>query len=110
MSWMTTKGELNVQDASIQEVQGLSQPNRELLKQRGAIGEPANRLREASKKVTTMASVVSKLKTSSDITKEDPVLTSIVSAQQLEQLVNRVKDPKLRDMLAVCFKDIHEYM
>jgi WD40 repeat protein len=61
LSWMLTKGGLDVKDASIQDVQGLSQLNKRLLKQRGAVGEPVHRLREASKAVATMASVVSKL-------------------------------------------------
>ncbi|KAF9348693.1 hypothetical protein BGX34_002290, partial [Mortierella sp. NVP85] len=46
-------------------VQGLSDLSKRLLKQRGATGEPGVRLREASKKVMRMTSVVSKLKSSS---------------------------------------------
>jgi hypothetical protein len=40
----------------------LSQLNKQLLRQRGAIGEPEYLLHEAGKKVATMASVVSRLK------------------------------------------------
>ncbi|KAK3817618.1 MAG: WD40-repeat-containing domain protein [Benniella sp.] len=35
--WRTTKGELSVMDAAIHDVEGLSQLNRQLLKQRGAV-------------------------------------------------------------------------
>jgi len=57
-----TNGMLTVTDASIEDVQGLSGLNKELLRQRGAIGEPENLLHGASKKIAVMASVVSKLK------------------------------------------------
>ncbi|KAG0199615.1 hypothetical protein BGX31_004259, partial [Mortierella sp. GBA43] len=49
-------------DATIQDVRGLSQVNEQLLKQRGALGEPLHRLREASKKLTSMASALFKFK------------------------------------------------
>jgi len=62
LRWGATNGMLNVTDASIENVRGLSQLNKQLLKQRGAIGEPEDLLHEAGKKVATMASVVSKLK------------------------------------------------
>jgi hypothetical protein len=51
-----------VEDARTKDVVGLSHLNQKLLKQRGAVGEPVNRLREAGKKVATMGSVISKLK------------------------------------------------
>jgi len=68
LCWCTMKSTtaLNVKDATIEGVQGLSQVNRQLLRQRGALGEPVSRLREASKRVMNMASVVSKLKLLSD--------------------------------------------
>ncbi|KAK3810142.1 MAG: WD40-repeat-containing domain protein [Benniella sp.] len=62
LCWGATNGMLTVTDASIEDVRGLSQPNRQLLKQRGAIGEPERLLHEAGKKVATMASVVSTLR------------------------------------------------
>jgi len=65
MRWRSTNGQLGLEDACVQGVQGLSDLNRRLLKQRGATGEPNLRLREASKKVMSMASVVSNLKSSS---------------------------------------------
>ncbi|KAF9933640.1 hypothetical protein BGZ65_004041 [Modicella reniformis] len=49
-------------------VEGLSQVNKQLLKQRGTVGEPAPvaRLHDVGKKVVRMASVISKFKSSSD--------------------------------------------
>jgi len=89
--WMITKGELDACDATIQDVHGLSQLDSQLLKQRGAVGEPAHRLRDASKKLMTMASVVSKLKPSSDGTKEDPTFSS-TSVDQLEKYLDQATD------------------
>jgi hypothetical protein len=63
--WSATKGALIMAGASIQDVRGLSSLNKQLLKQRGAIGEPEHLLREKSKRLMTMASVVSNLKHSS---------------------------------------------
>jgi WD40 repeat protein len=60
--WRTVNGELVLTDTLIQGVRGLSQLNKQLLKQRGAKGEPYDQLREASTKVMQMASVVSALK------------------------------------------------
>ncbi|KAF9347170.1 hypothetical protein BGX34_003341, partial [Mortierella sp. NVP85] len=64
MRWRSTNGQLTVEDACVKDVQGLNDLNKRLLKQRGATGEPSVRLREASKNVMRMASVVSKLKSS----------------------------------------------
>ncbi|KAK3807646.1 MAG: WD40-repeat-containing domain protein [Benniella sp.] len=60
--WRAVNGELNVTDTLVQDVRGLSRLNKQLLEQRGAVGEPFVRLRETSKKVTSMLSVVSALK------------------------------------------------
>jgi len=68
MRWGSTNGQLVVHDTCVQDVQGLSNLNRRLLKQRGATGEPNTQLRGASKNVMSMASVVSKLKSSSSNT------------------------------------------
>jgi len=64
MRWGLTNSQLVLEDTCVQDVQGLSDLNRRLLKQRGATGEPNLRLRDASKKVMSMASVVSILKSS----------------------------------------------
>jgi len=86
LKWMTTNGELDMKDAIIQDVQGLSQLNRKLLKQRGAVGDPAHTLREAGKKVAAMASVVSKLRITPDTAAaESPAITSSALTKDLEQ-------------------------
>jgi len=58
----TTNGRLTVTGASTDDVRGLSQLNKKLLKQRGAVGEPENLFHEMGKKVGSMTSVVSELK------------------------------------------------
>jgi len=68
MCWRSTNGQFTVEDACVQDVKGLSDLSKRLLKQRGTTGEPSVHLREASKKVMTMASVVSNLKSSSSNT------------------------------------------
>ena len=47
LHWTTTKGELNVQGATIRDVQGLSQLNKQLLVQRGVAGESTQGLHDA---------------------------------------------------------------
>jgi uncharacterized protein with WD repeat len=129
LKWKTTNGELDVKDADIHDVRGLSQLNRKLLKQRGAVGEPAHRLREAGKKVATMVSVVSKLKSPSDGTVEVPTFTNSDLAKELEQTFEQkyqqtkesleqtkesleqkfqqTKDSLFKDVMAVVEKNIH---
>jgi uncharacterized protein YceH (UPF0502 family) len=85
----TTNGELDMKDANIQDVTGLSQLNRKLLAQRGAVGEPSHLLREASKKVTTMASVISGLKIPSDNAVENSSFTNSSLIKELEQTVEQ---------------------
>jgi hypothetical protein len=63
LRWRTTNGGLNLKDAVIQDVRGLSQLNHRLLKQRGAVGEPLDRLRDATKKITKLASALSMFRT-----------------------------------------------
>jgi len=77
MCWGATNGLLTVTDASMQDVRGLSRLNKELLKQRGAIGEPQDLLHETSKKVATMASVVSELKKSSNGVVQESASTTL---------------------------------
>ena len=62
LRWRSISGELNLADMTIQDVRGLSQVNKQLLKQRGALGEPFDRLREAGQSVLSMASVIAALK------------------------------------------------
>ncbi|KAK3810920.1 MAG: WD40-repeat-containing domain protein [Benniella sp.] len=107
LRWKTTNDKLDTRDVTIQDVLGLSQLNRKLLKQRGAVGEPADLLREATKKVATMVSVVSKLKVPSlSTTVEDPALKVCGLLRQLEELLEQIKDPVMRDLVAVLVKNI----
>jgi WD40 repeat protein len=109
--WTTMRGALNVTDATIQGVQGLSQLNKQLLVQRGTVGEPFHRLREANKSAT-MASVVSKLKILSDITVEDPLSTGSLLVSQLERWLEERKDTLSQDvvdMMASFIKIIHRH-
>jgi hypothetical protein len=62
LRWGATHGALVVTGASMHSARGLSKPNKQLMRQRGAIGEPESALYEAGKKVATMVSVISRLK------------------------------------------------
>jgi WD40 repeat protein len=106
LRWMPAMGVLDVMGATIQDVQGLGQLSKQLLKQRGAIGEPINRLREAGKKVAAMASVVSRLKALSNTTAGDIATIAGASTEPLEQRLERAKDPLFRDIVAAIVKNI----
>ncbi|KAF9345673.1 hypothetical protein BGX34_004554, partial [Mortierella sp. NVP85] len=90
--WRPVKGELVVKDASIQGVNGLSQADEQLLKQRGAVGVPLVRLHEATKKVIGMASVVSTLKKASGKSSQDPPSSYSPSIEQPGQQEGREID------------------
>ncbi|KAF9365592.1 hypothetical protein BGX34_009315 [Mortierella sp. NVP85] len=77
LHWTIAKGELNVLNATIQDVQGLSLINKQLLVRCGAVGEPAHHLRDPSKRLAVMASVSDK--------------TPNASVEQLEQELRRYK-------------------
>ncbi|KAK3823459.1 MAG: WD40-repeat-containing domain protein [Benniella sp.] len=79
--WSATNGTLTMAGASVHGVHGLSAINKGLLKQRGAVGEPETLLRDASKKVVVMTSVVSKLKESSGTGTALPSIASTLSEQ-----------------------------
>jgi len=89
LKWRTTNGELYMKDATIQDVQGLSQLSRKLLTQRGAVGEPAHLLREASKKVTSMVSVISGLKAPLDNAVESSSFANSTLIKGLEKTIER---------------------
>jgi len=74
LCWSSAVGSFSVRGALVQDVRGLSQLNKQLLKQRGAVGEPFVPLREAGKKLIGMTSVVSALKNMSCETVQDPPL------------------------------------
>jgi hypothetical protein len=46
MCWNAANGKFTVSGTSIQDVRGLTEFDKQLLKQRGAIGEPENLMRE----------------------------------------------------------------
>ena len=92
LRWGSMNGELGVGGASIQGVRGLSQLNEQLLKQRGALGEPYVRLREANKKLISMASVVSTLKRTPSKLVQDPAPPACPSVEQSEHKEEENKD------------------
>jgi len=92
MRWKQTKGELTVKDASMQDVRGLSQANRKLLEQRGAVGKPTPHFREASKKVLDMASVVSSFKSLSGGMVGGSSSATNTFVERSEQQVGQVKE------------------
>ncbi|KAK3816653.1 MAG: hypothetical protein J3Q66DRAFT_441040 [Benniella sp.] len=104
---MATNGMLDVKDATMRDVQGLSPLNRQLLKQRGAVGEPMQRLQGTSTNEVIMVSVVSNLEaTSSDTAAGNSTLRGIGSLEQLEDLLEQAEDPFYRDMMAFIVKNI----
>jgi len=50
LQWSSTNGSLDITGASIQDVRGLNPVNKQLLMQRGAVGEPQALVHEASKR------------------------------------------------------------
>ncbi|KAG0203449.1 WD repeat-containing protein 26 [Mortierella sp. GBA43] len=62
LRWTGSSGTLNLTNTSIQDVKGLSHVNKQLFKQRGATGEPANLFRDASKSMIRMGSILSNMK------------------------------------------------
>jgi WD40 repeat protein len=86
LQWSASNGALTVTGASIRGARGLSQPNKKLLKQRGVVGEPEHLFQETSKKIITMASVVSKLKEPSGGSAEDSISPDCLALEQPDQL------------------------
>jgi hypothetical protein len=62
LRWSSMTNVLAMTGAIVHGVQGLSYPHKQLLDQRGVVGEPVHRLREAVKKVASLTSVVSRFK------------------------------------------------
>jgi hypothetical protein len=65
MHWRTANGDLDVKDTSVQDVQGLSSLNERILRQRGAVGEPAQPS-EADQMEVAMSPEASGLEDTSD--------------------------------------------
>ncbi|KAF9363143.1 Mitochondrial distribution and morphology protein 35 [Mortierella sp. NVP85] len=74
------------------DAQGLSQLNKQLLMQRGAVGEPVQRLRETSKSLAIMASVVSKLKAPLGRTEREPVPAANVLTELPKERAKQVEN------------------
>ena len=86
LCWSATNGSLTVTGASIQNARGLTSLNKQLLKQRGVVGEPGHLFREASNRLITMASVVSRARESSERVVLDTFLTTTnISDEQPQQ-------------------------
>jgi WD40 repeat protein len=82
--WINASGQLEVTGATIQDVRGMSQLNKQLLKQRGAQGDPELLFPETSKKVVAVASALSKLGQSVERTNEQdqtPPMTELPKEQ-----------------------------
>jgi hypothetical protein len=94
-----TNGQLTLEGACVQDVQGLNNLDKRFLKQRGATGEPSVRLREASKKVMRMTSVVSKLKSSSgtDALHLSPASTATSFMRHSGEPTEQARDPETCD-------------
>jgi hypothetical protein len=107
--WRTTKGELTVKKANVQDVKGLSPLDTRLLKQRGCIGEPMSRLREAGKKLTDMASVISNLRTPVGTAVDSHTLDPGATDGQLSQWVEQTNDLMVQSILAKFAQDIKGY-
>ncbi|KAK3807796.1 MAG: WD40-repeat-containing domain protein [Benniella sp.] len=90
LCWSSRAFGLTATNASVQDVHGLSLANKQLLKQLGAIGEPAVRLREATKKLIGVMSLASKLKQPSVKTIASPTPSTVAPAiEQSEQVVDK---------------------
>jgi len=86
LQWRASNGALAVTGASIQGVRGLTRINKQLLKQRGAVGDHEHLLREASIKST-------KLKEITEGTTEDTSPVANPPADQLKQLNQQAERP-----------------
>ena len=69
----------------MQDVRGLTSLNKQLLKQRGIKGEPANQFHEASKTLITMASVAD------EVTPDSLPITNISDEQPQQQAEQQVE-------------------
>jgi hypothetical protein len=105
MLWITTNGELAVRGSNFQGTNGLNKLNTRLLMQRGAIGEPNDILQEATKKLASMASVISKMKTpavaaaSRNAPALDPSTFMEQLKHQLKQRAEETQDPLVQSVI-----------
>jgi len=90
LQWSASNGGLAVAGATIQGARGLTALNKQLLKQRGAIGEPEQLSRETSKKLISTALVVSKFKKTSEGTVENSSPVADTPVEQPKLPVHRL--------------------
>jgi hypothetical protein len=102
---MHTRAELDVKGVTIQGGQGLSQLDKRLLMQRGAVTELVNRLREIRKKFAVMTSVVSKVPSENVVEESDMTVSEMAGKSQ--QQAEQVKDPLLHSILSGFVKGIN---
>jgi WD40 repeat protein len=81
LRWGTMTNALTITDATIQDVQGLSHLNKQLLKQRGAVGEPDRGVYDGNKELTGMALAVSELKTTPNSTTDEGAMPAGISIE-----------------------------
>jgi WD40 repeat protein len=100
---------LDVAGSKIQDVRGLISLNERLLKQRGAVGEPINRQGEAVKKLTSMASAMSKFKAPTDRAVDYPSAATKVSMEDLALKLEQAKDHlrNIEGMMTTFARDTH---
>lgn len=84
LHWRFMNNTLAVTGAMLQDAQGLSQLNIQLLKQRGAMDVPVLTIRDSGRKMTSMVSVASKPQTQAGKLGEDlfPVANPMEHSEQ----------------------------
>ncbi|KAK3809339.1 MAG: WD40-repeat-containing domain protein [Benniella sp.] len=99
LQWSASNGALTMTGTSIQGARGLTAPNKQLLQQRGAIGEPEHLFRETNDKLITRAVVVPELKGMSGLKKipdgadEAPLLVADLPGEVPGPLMEQVEQP-----------------
>jgi len=90
LRWSSMNNALAVVGATIQDVRGLSEPNKQLLKQRGAVGEPHHSPCEPRMRSTS--AVVSKPRSLPNGTVEGSSVAAVASVEQSEPRAEQPKD------------------
>ncbi|KAG0243670.1 hypothetical protein BGX31_010371 [Mortierella sp. GBA43] len=96
---------LDVTDTNIQAVQGLSERNKQLLKQRGAVGLPAYRMLQ--RKSTAMSCASSKLEAITDRMPESMLLTTHAFMERME-LFERQMEQRVEQVVSAMIRDARE--
>ena len=107
LRWSSMNDVLAVTGSIMHGVQGLSQLDKQLLKQRGAVGDLISPRPAAGKEVSGIPSVISKHKTASSGVVEEQIHTSGVLVGQLVQRAKQTKDPLVQGLLEAVVKDTY---